>query len=969
MQEPHVSSTVYDMTGGLQPAPSDDGYNIAMPVYSPTGPITRTKVLSQKDFIDKYMTGTSMTPTDDISTIMAYMTLAKNPLYVVRACPETVLEGIGCTGRHYLFDKNKHILDKYYQFTLTKGDNPKSYYGIGSATNDNDDTFIVGTKDGKTPLDNSEDLDKLCQKLLLASQGQSDIKIVSVNSQNKIVSQTALKFSDNIAVLNEITQKNVFQSVTSASNEVATGSYVIINGNTYYYRGDNTVDATEFLNPQAIVIGNTSSNLDSAVFLFLVQQKTNCDYLCNDVTLGFKDGNTTLDIANTNGVLGAEETTWKFKIADHSAIDNNTVDPNGSTFWGKVQPNAEVTISNNLPTIGGTSLSRCTMLTNSDTAHSFMFLAKIDDKINLCCVSLYVDPEDSDNITVKSKQNIRVTDRYSINNAIIAKWSALDNNLGFSHTNEITLLVPTYTSMVVHAGEGSSAALVGGSGENVSYYTYFLANNSNNLDLLKYDSLFLQIDNVLYYTNTTVGLPISINSNAETLVQMATHSVNINEFIGLLKKFAYQTQKINYVNNAFVSATLISSVSCSSQFVVSGNIEEVDQTNRSEQFAVVQNFPSTQASFQYSYSLIPDSVDAMGSIYNLVLKVKGGEIIENWTMSFDSGKVDGYGVDQWYTRVQSDYFTVVNLQEENVKGEILDSYNSLTWGNAVSLPSFDVQFAIDALQQLLELDDGIKYDVISDGGIVNTTLASACEALAMQLNSVYPASLPPTELSVNSLKSYVGAADLKSYEIRLLAAGDRINVAGFSVPLAGSYKLILQLIDRFRNKASEFAPNFNIQNGSVGVSNLIQKWDKSERESLLDARIATLKGGVNTDWYINKNITAQKAITYLSEEQNVRMTNTAIHVVEKASVQYIGQLNTANLRSTVEERTNLDLQERLFKNKTETPAYYYAVCNDTNNTTSTINANMLVISLYASFTPSVQDVLIKNIIQPLDQAQ
>ena len=107
----------------------------------------------------------------------------------------------------------------------------------------------------------------------------------------------------------------------------------------------------------------------------------------------------------------------------------------------------------------------------------------------------------------------------------------------------------------------------------------------------------------------------------------------------------------------------------------------------------------------------------------------------------------------------------------------------------------------------------------------------------------------------------------------------------------------------------------------------------------------------------------------MSEDQNVRMTNIAVHLCEDNLKQYIGELNTAVLRDLVQTRLTTAIQDRLFKGKQYAPAMYRVVCDDSNNPLSVVEQNQLVVSLYASFTPSIQYVLVDHFIVPLSQVQ
>lgn len=989
-KEPYVSSAVYDMTGGLQPAPADDGYNIAMWVNTPCGPTSKTKVLSQKDFIDKYMTGTSITPNDHISAITAYMTLAQNPLYLLRACPVSYLEGISCTGNSYLFDKTFKPLDSYNRFAITG-------ISVGS------DSYTIAGGNSSTPLSgtsNSDVLAKIMPALENGTLTSSGISPVAVEDYS-LTSRNELNFSENIAIKATQIRYGEYSSVSfpavaegqTLPQDVSEGSALNIGDTTAYFVGTGQTSGT-YANGISITYGHAGSTIDGKLFLHLVAKKLglieNIEKTgASAVALTLKRSSETLTLDNASNVLGAATLelinycskptvpTASLEFADAQNFDNGPIVVIESAPSSLSPVSANSILFDGLETklykVGETSPSLvldntsdiCYVNDADEAAISMIFLAKVpmpstEDSTLVQQIFALTFNEDGTAVTQLHK-NCSTWDE--VLDFFIMNWPAAGSNLDVKVSDgKITLWNKATAPFASNSTPLKEACVI--DGDTTPTYHYQLASDEENASLLKHNFLWLQVNDTLYYSGT---FPDGFVISASTQVQLTPKPCTSTEFKTLLEGALYLNQQIGKFHNFFVTTSEVE-VTAIGKITLEGPLA-IDQSQRTEQFAIVQAFPTTESLFQYSYELDRDSVDAKGSIYNLHLNYKNGEIRENWTISFNPGKTDGYGVDQWYNRVQSDYFKIVSFTEEGVLGDIQQEFTSQAWGRGASVPEYNVQYAINAMQTLPEYEDGVSYHVLSDAGVANTTLASTIETLAEQLHSVYLASLPEAELNVQSLIDYVSGAGLKSFQTRMLAAGDRININGFSKILPGSYKLILQYIDMFRNKGAEFAPNFGLNHGVVGVSNLVQAFSKPERERLLDFKIESLKGGVVTEYYINRNDTAQKSKTYMSEDQNVRMTNIAVHLCEDNLKQYIGELNTAVLRDLVQTRLTAAIQDRLFKGKTYTPAMYRVVCDDSNNPISVIEQNQLVVSLYASFTPSIQYVLVDHFIVPLSQVQ
>jgi len=515
----------------------------------------------------------------------------------------------------------------------------------------------------------------------------------------------------------------------------------------------------------------------------------------------------------------------------------------------------------------------------------------------------------------------------------------------------LDLFVPSYSTADVNTDSPAISLIADADvGNGVPTY-YYSISAENNDEKVKFDKIQVTVGDTLYYVGEA---PI-----APKIAKLSDGPCDETEFLALLQKALLMSDVYLY-NGQFISTDSSLDVhagECSSNCHMDIYTSVVTQ-NPSDTFAIVSKFPCSTALMRFNYTYDSDT-----KIVDLHFNYKSGIITEDWTMSFVPGVTDGYGIDQWYTRVQSDYFQVVPL---NTEAEPMASFNSPAFGKALSIPAYDDQFAIDAIQKITDYEDGIQYEIISDAGICSPNLAKAINALTKKLWAVYPVSIP-AYTNYKDVINYISATEIDNFEARAWAIADRIPVGTFSAEMPGSYKCINKMVEASRSGSAEFAPIAGLNHGTVGTVNLIQNWKKQARETLLDYRVCTLKGGITTPYYVNQNYTLQNAKSYMLEEQNVRMTNAAIHVVQTLAVNYLHELNTKRLRDKVQENVNKAIQDRLFNGKAYTPAQYMAVCDDSNNPTSVIEQNKLVISLYASFTPSIHYILIDHYIVSLDQ--
>ncbi|MCQ2209215.1 MAG: hypothetical protein MJZ34_02875 [Paludibacteraceae bacterium] len=1066
MIEPNVKSTVYDMSGGLLPAPADDGFNIVMPVFTPTGPVEKTKVFSQKDFIDRFMTNTKMLPTDNMSAQFAYMVLNQNPVYVIRACPTELREGMSCEGTTYLFDSEYNLLDSYKKFNFDIAPNTA--------------TFAITPAIG-SPMtsEEGESLEHFIETLEEKYNGQG---ILSSNNE-LVVSTTKLSPSSNIGKFEESIKTGAFQMLQVSAGELQPYDYVSMNGNSYQYLksvADETSDGLS--NVQGFIAGN---NNDARYFILFVLGEENCLHSLKDVKLkldscitdakgisgitfsdnalaiesnskispkslgeiadpmikkilsdieedlgkeegvkpGFKYAVKTeagYDIYTVSSIKNAasqnnvadfaeeasEEVTGKFPAAptanEHFTKDTTgqyivTKDANGilakydlgltdvfaveGGTYTKGTPIAESTVGNTCLVFKTQSVTTTDengeeQTTNENTLQISKVVSVCDEYSDAVAYAFasdipqitLTDKDDNehlflcstDNLSSAFKdENIRTLNAsHSVEFVIdVIKMAANENGAIHSAFGDkkvttegtIRLYNPSYGSTVV----SSDAISLINTDEMKTYY--YAVDPVNNDSLIKYESIKVVIGDKMYYTG-------SVAPSYTSLVKLKGSSCSEEEFMSLLQN-ALADANIYMYNGDFISTDPELNIQTfdGDQYTMELTVDEAVEQSPTEAFAVVAKFPSSAAVTKYSYEF-----DSESEIVSMNFNYKDGVYTEDWTFSFVPGVVDGYGVDQWYTRVNSDYIKVVQLNED---AKPLESFTSRKFGNKIGLPQYAPQHLTNAISKLSDYEDDIAYDVISDAGVCDGNLAATISQLAAKLYSVYPASLPPFT-KVKDIKSYIGAIEgIHHYEVRMLSASDRIAVAGYSEVFPGSFKLIGQMVSAFRNPSTEFAPNFDLNHGSVGMNNPVQSWKRNEREELLDLRVETLKGGVTTPFYINDNITAQTPKSYLSEDQNVRMTNCALHAVQKMAKNYIGELNTKALRDRVQENVNSLIQDRLFKGRTYSPAQYLAVCDDTNNPIHIIEQNKLVISLYASFTPSIKYVLVDHYIVSLSQTQ
>ena len=942
--EPFVKSVVYDQTLGLATPPIDTGYNIHGVVYTPYGEVEKTKVSSIREFVQKYLSGSTVTAADHISAQYAFKVLEASPMYITRACPVTYLEGISSLGASLLFDKSFKLVDKYHTFRVetlidklgyyyvkvgnvmfASFDTGKTFADIPAEEKDGIDEFItIGLSDGKS-------LDVLFNGIMTTISQDNILSAVISSVSGRFVSDLPATFSKNIGLTTELVRTGYFNrihksGILDAATTVRELDFISVNTTSYFFSGQNTLNPASLSNPVRITSPDNRPVMAADYFFIKTIARSNAQF-----------------VGSTGVTLKSVNPAFNLQFVD-STISSIVEDANGFLV---LLNNNKIDISD-----GAKKL----VVSINGTESTFVVGASIvptDITVSLTSITAY------DFLTRVIDRLIQVT-----RDAGVAVYDS---------SNPASVVVDTDRSLVIVNPRtqqlGSNVYEVVSDPEDDNVYTYFLSDDTNNAVYINFDFVYIKIGDYFYWAGAMIpdSLDPGIYADPAIVVNMKNGPVTSSEFISLLGSALYTTQQIGVFNNGFVSASFDFSESGAIQYDVAAMVISDPRTvtqSAVEQFAMVQKFPAAGNAFKFQY--IQTAAD--NRILRLNTSYKDGADVEEVTISFVPGVVDSFGVDMYYTRYESPYFKLVNLQEDGVQGEVYPEFVSQAFGSKASVPNFNIQYVKEAWQKLPEYEDGVKYDLLTDCGIMDPGVAKTIESAANTLFSFYPASVPPYAQPQDIL-SYVGACDFKSWEVTLGAAADRISVSGFSNVMPGSLKIILDLIGLNASPSITYAPHFGIRNGTTGVTNLVQKFTKKQRELLLEKKIRTLKGGIGgASFYWNENLTAQPQKSFLSEDQIVRSVNKAVHVMEILAENFIAEYNNEETRSLITEQGNNLIQETLFRGRKYTPVAYQVISNAENNPISVIENNQLVVDLYGQFTPAIKYVKIAHFIIPLSQS-
>ena len=112
MLEPRITVTNIDETLGLSATPPESRLNILCPVISPAGPLELTQVSGPSEFKRLYFGGRGISADDDKSAIYARSVVAQAPIWVKRACRNTMRGGVSsASGEPVYVDENLNIIE------------------------------------------------------------------------------------------------------------------------------------------------------------------------------------------------------------------------------------------------------------------------------------------------------------------------------------------------------------------------------------------------------------------------------------------------------------------------------------------------------------------------------------------------------------------------------------------------------------------------------------------------------------------------------------------------------------------------------------------------------------------------------------------------------------------------------------------------------------------------------------------
>jgi len=463
-------------------------------------------------------------------------------------------------------------------------------------------------------------------------------------------------------------------------------------------------------------------------------------------------------------------------------------------------------------------------------------------------------------------------------------------------------------------------------------------------------------DNVSYDENQDVNISIPSDLSLTEVCKAIYDELDVYLTIGT-------KSPTNFVIDGLTSVTSEATVTPTGESdpvatVLSGALESTFDVPASDKFGIVSKFPNI------ADLITVNVVDNEDKTYTLTVSAFRDE--EVFTISFVPGAVDGYGNDIYYTTVEanSEYISVIPIDGPQV------SNTTLKIGGQITNEYVGVSELSASLEDMMETEESpVLFDYILDGGVIDKSYSEMIIQACEYYKSFYPMSCPVENMSVYNVKSrrtHLGNTQ-KYMRANYIAAAQRDSVLDSGImTVPASYYYTAYRIG-LATSIMEFTAVFGKDNGNIGITNPIKDYKKSDRESMLDSQIITLKRSMaDGSWYLNKNLTCYGQESYLQEDGIVLMNNKISQIAIIYAETLKGQYNTPELRAQVVTTLTEMLRNRMRVGTAYGPGSITVVCDKSNNTDNIIAQRKLIIDIYGRFANSVNDVLIYQHVQPLE---
>lgn len=255
-----------------------------------------------------------------------------------------------------------------------------------------------------------------------------------------------------------------------------------------------------------------------------------------------------------------------------------------------------------------------------------------------------------------------------------------------------------------------------------------------------------------------------------------------------------------------------------------------------------------------------------------------------------------------------------------------------------------------------------QIPMFADFGVAN--VGTYLKPLANKFNGMYAMSLPRNKESVAGASLW-DDLDLGNSRIHMSTPFALTTNLGFVAAIAPSTQYI-ETICTNAVAGREFEAVAGKVTGVVSYMNLTKRYEKEDREKLLDLKINTITYK-EVDGYaaFNDDLTGLVMNNPFKEEFNRRLGVRIAQDIDTLMQQFKFRLNTASLRDTVQSVIANYFDTASFKEKIYA---YQVICNDENNPPSLQAQNKLAVAVNISFYYTAKYIEVMNNIYSVGQS-
>lgn len=334
-----------------------------------------------------------------------------------------------------------------------------------------------------------------------------------------------------------------------------------------------------------------------------------------------------------------------------------------------------------------------------------------------------------------------------------------------------------------------------------------------------------------------------------------------------------------------------------------------------------------------------------------------------YELSTDLEETNQYGVSifyEYFNKLNLPFYVSIDNLDDHVIGEIdVISFDLSPFGGVNDMTS--VPSLVDALNVFYDQEEYL-LDLFCDFNITNTSFQSTMQVVA-ENNKAMPVFSIPTEYVNTTLAiNYRNSTGILTNKAHFTAPNDLTTNLGFRAVI-GSSVLYCEIIARNKSINIEFAPAMGPNNGRPSVSNLIRKYNKTEREDLINAQINPIRFDRGLI-YFDDNRTATTEISVLNEEHNRRFFNRINRDVSLIMKQFIGEQNNLRTRLKVESvlRTYFNTYIMVMDYR---PEEFMIVCDKSNNEDTFIRDNKLGVTISVRLLGAIKFIEVLNKAYPV----